>query len=1081
MFSAMKHSRVLIICVISVILSWSSFASLQAQETVILADKQDEYPLGLHLEILEDIEGRWTIDDVISPEIARQFVPSRSEVPNFGFTDSVYWIRFRIRNTANLTRQWYLVLGYPNVHYLDFYHPLPDRSGLKHIRTGTLLPFDTRDVKDRLFVFTLSLPADIEQTIYLRFESKATMVLSLTIQSGDRLKHNGFTDRLWLGCFYGVLFIMAGYNLFLFLALRERSYLYYVLTLFSVIIYEFSFGGLAQQYLWPNLEGMNRFVVPFSLISGLIAALKFAGTFLQTRVQVPKGHQAISVLLIILGLLLIASPFISYTVVLTAVDFLYIPGMLCIVGVGFITWRRGYRPARYYLLAGIAVLTTMLVHIMVCFTLLPSNLLTQHSYQVGIILLVLLLSLALADRINLIKEEKAEAQAEVLQKQQEKLKQTAELARINEALNAEITERKRMEEALRESEKKYRRLIEHANEIIVVVQDGRFKLVNPTAIELTEYSREELLSKPFIEFVHPEDRDVILDRYRRRQQGEQLPATYPVRIIHKTGAIRWFEVRAVLIEWEGKLATLTFLNDITKRKHAEEELTKYKSHLEELVEQRTAELLRTNKQLTKEISERRRAEQSLAEQSAFLDEVFNEIQEGIGIVDEREVIVFCNPMFAEIFEEDIEELIGENLLSFFDAETHSMILQQTEIRKTGKSSTYEVPLITRQGKKKYIQATVSPRFSEDGTYTGAFGVVLDITERKRTEKLVTEMALFAEMNPAPILRTDLDGTISLANRAANELFKVHHLIGHSWFVLCPAVDRKDFDQLLHREHTLQHEYRIGERDFLFTYLSNLDYGLVHIYGTDITDLKQLEAQLFQSQKMEAIGQLAGGIAHDFNSLLGIILGYGDMMRDDIPEDSLIRNNLEGIINAGDRAKALVKQLLDFAGPSEADRPPIRLVPLVEDSLRLLRSSLPTTITIRQQIEAISSTVLANSTQIAQVIMNLGMNAGDAIGEREGEIEMTLKEIGVDGELASFQAVSPGTYVRLSVNDTGCGMSPETLKHIFEPFFTTKEVGKGSGLGLSVVHGIVKSHGGFITVESELGKGSSFQVYFPSNF
>jgi signal transduction histidine kinase len=408
-----------------------------------------------------------------------------------------------------------------------------------------------------------------------------------------------------------------------------------------------------------------------------------------------------------------------------------------------------------------------------------------------------------------------------------------------------------------------------------------------------------------------------------------------------------------------------------------------------------------------------------------------------------------------------------------------MILQQTGLRKAGRVSTYEVPLITRQGKHKYIRATVSPRFRDDGMYSGAFGVVLDITERKQAEKALAEMALFPEMNPAPILRTDLDGTVSLANQAANELFEERHLIGQSWYALCPIVDKQTFAQLSRQGGTIQHEYRIGERDFIFTYLSNLDYGLVHIYGVDITQLKILKEQLLQSQKMQALGQLAGGIAHDFNTLLGIILGYGDMMRDDVPEDTLMWENLEGIIKAGYRAKTLVQQLLDFARPSRAGREPLRFVSLVDDSLQLLQSSLPANIRIHQRIEAASICVRVNSTQIMQVMMNLGINAADAIGEQEGEITILLEEIGIDEELARFHDVSAGRYVRLSVHDTGCGMKPETLEHIFEPFFTTKEVGKGFGLGLSVVHGIVRSHEGFITVESEPRKGSRFQVYLPA--
>jgi len=243
-------------------------------------------------------------------------------------------------------------------------------------------------------------------------------------------------------------------------------------------------------------------------------------------------------------------------------------------------------------------------------------------------------------------------------------------------------------------------------------------------------------------------------------------------------------------------------------------------------------------------------------------------------------------------------------------------------------------------------------------------------------------------------------------------------------------------------------------------------------------LKHLEAQLVQSQKMEAVGQLAGGIAHDFNTLLGIILGYGEMMRDDLVDGTVPQENLEEILKAGQRAKTLIRQLLDFARPSKNDRHRIELASIVDDVVRLLRSSLPKTISLRQRIEAESSVVRANSTQMAQIIMNLGMNAGHAIGEREGKIEIALEHVGVDAAVADLQGVRPGAYTRLSISDTGGGMSQDVQAHIFEPFFTTKEVGKGSGLGLAIVHGIVKSHAGFVTVKSEPGKGSGFQVYLP---
>ena len=247
---------------------------------------------------------------------------------------------------------------------------------------------------------------------------------------------------------------------------------------------------------------------------------------------------------------------------------------------------------------------------------------------------------------------------------------------------------------------------------------------------------------------------------------------------------------------------------------------------------------------------------------------------------------------------------------------------------------------------------------------------------------------------------------------------------------------------------------------------------------NITERKQLEKQLRESQKMEAVGVLAGGLAHDFNTLIGIISGYGDMLRDHLSEGSRPRNYLEELMDAAHHAKELVKQLMGFARSEKGERKPLQLALSIEESLGLLRSSLRAPITIQQNIEAKSDTVLADSNQIQQVIMNLVINAGWAIGDKMGELGVSLTEVEVDAKLADLKEVSPGPYLRLSVSDTGRGMDSELMEHIFEPFYTTKKVGEGSGLGLSVVHGIVKSHGGFVTVDSEPAKGSTFHVYLP---
>ncbi len=259
-------------------------------------------------------------------------------------------------------------------------------------------------------------------------------------------------------------------------------------------------------------------------------------------------------------------------------------------------------------------------------------------------------------------------------------------------------------------------------------------------------------------------------------------------------------------------------------------------------------------------------------------------------------------------------------------------------------------------------------------------------------------------------------------------------------------------------------------------------------GRDITSRKlieeenaKLQTQLIQAQKMEAVGTLAGGIAHDFNNILSVILGYSEMAIEDAPPGTKYQKDLDKVLTAAVRARELVKQILAFSRQTKIERHPLRIQPLIMEGLKMLRSSIPTTISIVEDIDAESGVILADPTQIHQILMNLCTNAYQAMEAKAigGILKVSLQTNLIDsGDQKTLLHINPGEYVELIVADTGVGLHPDIIGKIFDPYFTTKESGKGTGMGLAIIHGIMKDYGGTITVESQLGKGTAFHVYFP---
>ncbi|NOG84323.1 MAG: PAS domain-containing sensor histidine kinase [Candidatus Scalindua sp. SCAELEC01] len=378
-----------------------------------------------------------------------------------------------------------------------------------------------------------------------------------------------------------------------------------------------------------------------------------------------------------------------------------------------------------------------------------------------------------------------------------------------------------------------------------------------------------------------------------------------------------------------------------------------------------------------------------------------------------------------------------------------------------------------------------------------------IVERKQVEAhLSKSQNLFSAIinnSTAIIFLKDLEGKYLLVNHRFEELFHITNkeVQGKTDFDLftkkvADAFRKMDREVLAARAE-IQREENFPQDDGTHTFLSikfplyGLDgnpYGVGGI-STDITGYKKLEAQLLQSQKMEALGTLAGGIAHDFNNILGVIIGNTELLNLKFPQDNSEREYITNISEAGTSAANLVKQILTFSRMEPTKFQSVNLAVSVRETLNMLRATLPANIEIRQEIQEDCDHIMADVTQIHQIILNICTNAYHAMEEKGGVLEITLKQLEWSAAQGLYCKDFPKTvtdrdkpYLMMSIRDTGCGILPEHRKKIFDPFFTTKERGKGTGLGLAMVHGIIQKHHGEIAIESEIGKGSTFKIFFP---
>ncbi len=1034
---------------------------------IILGMDDDSIMIGKSIQIFEDKSGDLSIDDILAPDFNGSFVNSQMYINNFGYTDSSIWVRFNISKSRNLKKEtpWVILNKYANIHFADLYQVDENKKIIRAKSTGTMRPIESRDhLYNKLVFFAYIPPAGKTNLIYLKFKGKASLTINLSIMSMSEFMRLSSWKTLITGIFVGILLIMAGYNLFLFFSIKDSIHLYFSLMIAGLLLFYLSFSGHANIYFWPN---KLWFTFHSALLSGgilIILFLKFSDSFLNCKKHSMFWHRIFNIIIIALSI------FITLTIITGSrsfsriIKFLSLFAFLAIFIALFKVNRKLDANAFYYSLAYFVLSVTGIFFLLEKISFLPSFDIVEFGLQTGSIIFIFLISLSLAERIKILKIAKEKSDLD-----------------------------------LKDSRKRFRSLVESSYDIIWETDNkGNFSYLSPNVEDILGYKREDIIGENLNSIFNAEHNKVKENPFEDHNSKNEPVIGFINTIEDSHKKNMTFETNA-----------LPFFND-------KGEFQGYRGINRDITERRRAEKIQ---EIIFNISNSVNTTLNMNEFYKIIHSELNKLVDAtnffVGIYDKESDTISLPYLKDE--KDRLEKISAEGTISsIVIKENRSMLLRPEDITKLedeGKIGIVGTPCKVWLGvplkvDTNIIGLLVLQSYTDQNAYSKSdlklmefiSGQIAVSITKKQVEERIHILAQSVEQSPALVMITDLNANIEYVNSKFVETtgYSLEDVIGSNPGVLKSGkIPKKIYEELWKRLNNgkewrgeFHNKKKNGDFYWELAFITPIknELGKISHYlaiKEDITERKEHELQLIQSQKMESFGTLAGGISHDFNNILTVINGYSDLALMRLKKTDPLYKEISTIKKAGRRGEKLTRQIMAFSRKQIFHPLIININDVIKDLESTLMSLIEEDFKITFKLNQDIPLIKADPSQIEQILINLLVNARDAINlktQRAGEKLITV-ETGIQFIDESFTKKNIGStlgpHIYISVSDNGIGMTEDVLQNIFEPFFTTKVRGKGTGMGLATVYGIVKQNNSSIFIYSEPGEGSTFKIFWPT--